>query len=201
MADYIIINKYLHYQQGITIYPLMIGETRTLEFIKSIFASHIIDAYLKDGTFELFTQKQEEPAIQNTDIDLKPIETTQIDVASQDTPAVDTLAQDNDNAQNVYLEIAQEVPVLDNKQNVYLEIAPQVIQDIDTQDNTQPQAFEIVYKTTQSIQDKDGNEIEVGSQFTESELKELIAKDKRQSKKKIAELIAEEKLMEIKIAK
>lgn len=66
MAGYILINKYLHYQQGITIYPLLAGETRQLEFIKSIFASHIIDAYLKDGTFTLFpdTQKQEEPVIQ-----------------------------------------------------------------------------------------------------------------------------------------
>ena len=136
MADFIIINKYLNYQQGITIYPLLIGETRPLEFIKEIFASHIVEAYLKDGTLELF--------------------------------------QSN--------EIKQEMPVVEN------------------QDDAQ-QTFEIMYKTTQSIQDKDGNEIEVGSQFTESELKEIIAQDKRQSKKRVKDLLEEEKVMEVKIVK
>lgn len=61
--------------------------------------------------------------------------------------------------------------------------------------------FETMYKVTQPIQDKDGNEIELGTQFSESELKEIISQDKRQSKKKIATLIAEEKLMEVKIVK
>ena len=61
--------------------------------------------------------------------------------------------------------------------------------------------FEIMYKTTQSIQDKDGNEIEVGSQFTESGLKEIISQDKRQSRKKIKDLLEEEKMIEVKIVK
>jgi len=136
MAGYILINKYLHYQQGITIYPLLEGETRPLEFIKEIFASHIIDAYLKDGTFELFTQKQELPTTQDVEIDLTPI---------------------------------QEI---------------------------QEPAFEIVYKTTKLIQDKDGNEIEVGSQFTQSELKE-----KGFGKRKLAGLLEEQSLIELKIVK
>jgi hypothetical protein len=199
MADYIVINKYLHYQQGITIYPLMVGETRTLEFIKSIFASHIIDAYLKDGTFELFTQKQEEPVIQNTDIDLKPIEATQIEIASQDTSTVDTSAQDNDNAQNQTQNIDTQ-PVQDADATINT-VQPQDGNEADTQDNTQPQVFEIMYKITQPIQDKDGNEIEVGSQFIESELKELIVVDQRKSNKKIKELLQDEKLIELKIVK
>lgn len=66
---------------------------------------------------------------------------------------------------------------------------------------TQEPVFEIMYKTIQQIQDKDGNEIEVGSQFTESELKEIIAQDKRQSKKRIKDLLEEEKVMEVKIVK
>jgi len=131
MADFIIINKYLNYQQGITIYPLLIGETRPLEFIKEIFASHIVEAYLKDGTLELF--------------------------------------QSN--------EIKQEMPVVKN------------------QDDAQ-QTFEIIYKTTQQIQDKDGSEIEVGTQLTQKELKE-----KGFTKKKLEALIQEEKLMEVKIIK
>lgn len=131
MADFIIINKYLNYQQGITIYPLLIGETRPLEFIKEIFASHIVEAYLKDGTLELF--------------------------------------QSN--------EIKQEMPVVEN------------------QDDPQ-QTFEIMYKTTQSIQDKDENEIEVGTQLTQKELKE-----KGFTKKKLEALIQEEKVMEVKIVK
>ena len=131
MADFIIINKYLNYQQGNTIYPLLIGETRPLEFIKEIFASHVIEAYLKDGTLELF--------------------------------------QSN--------EIKQETPVVEN------------------QDDPQ-QTFEIMYKTTQSIQDKDENEIEVGTQLTQKELKE-----KGFTKKKLEALIQEEKVMEVKIVK
>jgi glucan-binding YG repeat protein len=161
-----------------------------------------LSVYFNDKSIEsLIETNHIQKLIQNTEIDLNPIETTQIDVSSQDTSTVDTSAQDNDNAQNVYLEIAQEVPVLDNKQNVSLEIASQPIQDIDTQDNTQPQVFEIMYKITQPIQDKDGNEIEVGSQFTESELKELIVVDQRKSNKKIKELLQDEKLIELKIVK
>lgn len=74
---------------------------------------------------------------------------------------------------------------------------PQEEHIIQNQDDPQT-VFEIMYKTTQPIQDKDGNEIEVGSQFTESELKEIIAQDKRQSKKKIKDLLEEQKLMEVK---
>jgi len=129
MADFIIINKYLNYQQGITICPLLIGETRPLEFIKEIFASHIVEAYLKDGTLELFQTNEE------------------INI------------------------------------------------EIDTQGDAQ-QTFEIMYKTTQSIQDKDENEIEVGTQLTQKELKE-----KGFTKKKLEALIQEEKVMEVKIVK
>lgn len=53
-----------------------------------------------------------------------------------------------------------------------------------------------MYKTTQQIQDKDGSEIEVGTQLTQKELKE-----KGFTKKKIAELLQEEKVMEVKIVK
>lgn len=192
MADIVKINKNIQYQASCVVYGLLAGETKPIEFINKNFASHIIDAYLKDGTFELFTQKQEEPVIQNAEIDLKPIDATQNNDNAQDTSNTDIFAQDSG------------VQDDNDAQNQSQNIDTQPVQDgneADTQDNTQPQVFEIVYKTTQSIQDKDGNEIEVGSQFTESELKELIAKDKCQSKKKIAKLLAEEKLMEIKIAK
>jgi hypothetical protein len=150
MADYIVINKYLHYQQGITIYPLMVGETRALEFIKSIFASHIIDSYLKDGTFELFQSNEEL-------MEYEPIEPQE------------SIIQDEN--------------------------------DVVAQDSPQEPIFETMYKVTQPIQDKDGNEIELGTQFSESELKSTISQDKRQSKKKIAELLQEEKIIELKIVK
>ena len=150
MADYIVINKYLHYQQGITIYPLMVGETRALEFIKSIFASHIIDSYLKDGTFELFQSNEEL-------MEYEPIEPQE------------SIIQDEN--------------------------------DVVAQDSPQEPIFETMYKVTQPIQDKDGNEIELGTQFSESELKQIISQDKRQSKKKIAELLQDEKIMELKIVK
>jgi len=67
--------------------------------------------------------------------------------------------------------------------------------------NEEAPIFETMYKITQPIQDKDGNEIEVSSQFSESELKQIISQDKRQSKKKIAELLQEEKIIELKIVK
>lgn len=60
----------------------------------------------------------------------------------------------------------------------------------------QEPVFEIMYKTTQQIQDKDGNEIEVGTQFTAEELKK-----KGFTKKKLEALIQEEKVMEVKIVK
>lgn len=56
--------------------------------------------------------------------------------------------------------------------------------------------FETMYKTTQTIQDKDGIEIEVGSQLKKEELKE-----KGFTKKKIETLLNEEKLIEIKVIK
>jgi len=74
-------------------------------------------------------------------------------------------------------EIKQETPVVEN------------------QDDAQ-QTFEIMYKTTQQIQDKDGSEIEVGTQLTQKELKE-----KGFTKKKLEALIQEEKAMEVKIVK
>jgi len=74
-------------------------------------------------------------------------------------------------------EIKQEMPVVEN------------------QDDAQ-QTFEIMYKTTQQIQDKDGSEIEVGTQLTQKELKE-----KGFTKKKLEALIQEEKVMEVKIVK
>jgi len=76
------------------------------------------------------------------------------------------------------------------------------INNIQTQHtvNEQP-IFETMYKVTQPIQDKDGNKIELDTQFSESELKQIISQDKRQSKKKIAELLQEEKIMELKIVK
>jgi hypothetical protein len=76
------------------------------------------------------------------------------------------------------------------------------INNIQTQHtvNEKP-TLETMYKVTQPIQDKDGNEIELGTQFSESELKQIISQDKRQSKKKIAELLQEEKIIELKIVK
>lgn len=77
------------------------------------------------------------------------------------------------------------------------------IEHINNQDPAQPenqddsqQTFEIMYKITQSIQDKDGNEIEVGTQLTQKALKE-----KGFTKKKLELLIQEEKVMEVKIVK
>ena len=66
---------------------------------------------------------------------------------------------------------------------------------VENQDDAQ-QTFEIMYKTTQQIQDKDGSEIEVGTQLTQKELKE-----KGFTKKKLEALIQEEKVMEVKIVK
>jgi hypothetical protein len=202
MADIVKINKNIQYQTNSVLYGLLAGETKPLEFINKNFASHIIDAYLKDGTFELFPsneEKQEVPVLDNAEIDLNPIETTQIDVSSQDTSTVDTSAQDNDNAQNQTQSIDTQ-PIQDADATINT-AQPQDGNEADTQDNTQPQVFEIMYKTTQPIQDKDGNEIEVGSQFTESELKELIVVDQRKSNKKIKELLQDEKLIELKIVK
>ena len=139
MASIVKINKHIQYQSHYAINFLHAGETRTLEFVNENFASHIIDAYLKDGTFTLF--------------------------------------QSN--------EIKQEVPVVDNQDPAQPE----------NQDEPQ-KVFEIMYKTTQSIQDKDGNEIEVGTQLTQKELKE-----KGFTKKKLEALIQEEKVMEVKIVK
>ena len=79
----------------------------------------------------------------------------------------------------------QEVPAT---QDVEINLTP--IQEI------QEPAFEIVYKTTKPIQDKDGNQIEVGSQFTQSELKE-----KGFGKRKLAGLLEEQSLIELKIVK
>jgi hypothetical protein len=72
---------------------------------------------------------------------------------------------------------------------------------IDTQQTPQEleiqePVFEIMYKTTQIIQDKDGNEIEVGTQLTAEEFKK-----KGFTKKKLEALIQEEKVMEVKIVK
>ena len=61
MADFIIVNKDFYYQSGIVIFPMRVGETRTLEFIKTVLDSHIIDAYFKDGTFTLLTQQDPDP--------------------------------------------------------------------------------------------------------------------------------------------
>ena len=152
MADIVKVAKHIQYQSKYAIYFLVAGETRSLEFVKENFASHIIDAYIKDGTFELFPSN----------------------------------------------EAIQEVPVLGNTQ---AEIKVNFTATPRKQDEIEQPAFEIMYKTTQPIQDKDGNEIELGSQFAESELKELIVVDQRKSNKKIKELLQDEKLIELKIVK
>ena len=139
MASIVKINKHIQYQSQYAIYFLYAGETRTLEFINENFASHIVDAYLKDGTLELF--------------------------------------QSN--------EIKQEVPVVEIQDQAQPE----------NQDDTQ-QTLEIMYKTTQQIQDKDGNEIEVDTQLTAEEFKK-----KGFTKKKLEALIQEEKVIELKIIK
>lgn len=96
-------------------------------------------------------------------------------------------------------ELKQEVPLVKIEVDFNATPTQPDNQDQTIQNQDDPQTvFEIMYKTTQPIQDKDGNEIEVGSQFTESELKEIIAQDKRQSKKKIKDLLEEQKLMEVK---
>lgn len=79
----------------------------------------------------------------------------------------------------------QELPTT---QDVEIDLTP--IQEI------QETTFETMYKTIQPIQDKDGNEIEVGSQLTKEELKE-----KGFTKKKIETLLNQEKLIEIKVIK
>ncbi|NBP16491.1 hypothetical protein EBU95_19235 [bacterium] len=132
------------------------GEEYSLDSVLNALGKSNLDFFIQKSLIEV--KKQEEPTIQNIEIDLKSVNTTQIEADTQDAPSVDTSAQDN----------------------------------------TQPHVFEIMYKTTQPIQDKDGNEIEVGSQFTESELKELIVVDQRKSNKKIKELLQDEKLIETK---
>ncbi len=139
MASIVKINKHIQYQSQYAIYFLYAGETRTLEFINENFASHIVDAYLKDGTLELF--------------------------------------QSN--------EIKKEVPVVEIQDPAQPE----------NQDDTQ-QTLEIMYKTTQSIQDKNGNEIEVDTQLTAEEFKK-----KGFTKKKLEALIQDEKVIELKIVK
>jgi hypothetical protein len=170
------------------------GEEHSLDSVLNALGKNNLDFFLQKSFIEV--KKQEVPVLESTGIDLEPIDTTQIDVVSQDTSTVDTSAQDNDNAQNQTQSIDTQ-PVQDSDATINT-IQPQDGNEADTQDNTQPQAFEIVYKITQPIQDKDGNEIEVGSQFTESELKELIVVDQRKSNKKIKELLQDEKLIEIK---
>ena len=139
MASIVKINKHIQYQSQYAIYFLYAGETRTLEFINENFASHIVDAYLKDGTLELF--------------------------------------QSN--------EIKKEVPVVEIQDPAQPE----------NQDDTQ-QTLEIMYKTTQQIQDKDGNEIEVDTQLTAEEFKKKVF-----TKKKLEALIQDEKVIELKIVK
>jgi hypothetical protein len=194
-----VFKKNISYQSGCVIYIIYSGEHREYEYLKQHIPNHILEQYIKNGTFELFPsneKKQEEPVLANTEIDLKPTEVTQIEIGSQDTSSVDTSVQHNSDQVN------------DNSQNQTQIIDTPLIQTTTPQDNDnilmqekQEPIFEIVYKTTQPIQDKDNNEIEIGSQFTESELKQIISQDKRQSKKKIAKLCVEEKLIEIKIAK
>lgn len=140
MADIVKINKNIQYQTNCVVYGLLAGETRPLEFINKNFASHIIDAYLKDGTFELFSSN----------------------------------------------EVKTQEPVFEKQE----------VTDTPKEPETQEPTFEIVYKTTQIIPDKEGNEIEVGVQFTAKELK-----DKGFAKKEIKALLQEEKLMEVKIVK
>jgi len=70
-----------------------------------------------------------------------------------------------------------------------------VIQETIANDIQEP-IFETMYKITQTIQDKDGVEIEVGKTLTKEELK-----DKGFTKKKIETLSKEQKLMEIKVVK
>ena len=60
----------------------------------------------------------------------------------------------------------------------------------------QEPVFEIMYKTTQQIQDKDGNQIEVETQLTAEDFKK-----KGFTKKKLEALIQEEKVIELKIVK
>ena len=138
MASIVKINKHIQYQSQYAIYFLYAGETRTLEFINENFASHIVEAYLKDGTLELF--------------------------------------QSNELKEEVHIVETQE-PIVENIE--------------ETQ-----QTFEIMYKTTQQIQDKDGNEIEVDTQLTAEEFKK-----KGFTKKKLEALIQEEKVIELKIIK
>ena len=83
----------------------------------------------------------------------------------------------------------------------HIQVQPTETPESIIQEAPQEPIFETMYKVTQPIQDKDGNEIELGMQFSESELKQTISQDKRQSKKKIAELLQEEKVMEVKIVK
>ena len=82
-------------------------------------------------------------------------------------------------------EIKKEVPVVEIQDPAQPE----------NQDDTQ-QTLEIMYKTTQQIQDKDGNEIEVDTQLTAEEFKK-----KGFTKKKLEALIQDEKVIELKIVK
>jgi hypothetical protein len=159
------------------------GEEYSLDALTVYFNEKDIKCLIETS----YIQKQEVPLVENTQ------DTTQIQDASQDNGD-----QDNDNAQKQTQNINTQ-PIQDADATINTS-QPQDGNEIDTQDDPQ-QTLEIMYKTTQPIQDKDGNEIEVGTQFTESELKQVIAQDKRQSKKRIKELLQEEKVMEVKIVK
>ena len=183
MADIIKINKHIQYQSQYAIYFLVTGETRPLAFIKEVFASHIIDSYLKDGTFELFQSNEESK--ENEKI-AEPIEPQE------------SIIQDEEEDGQVQNIDSQKIQASGTTVD---EVQQQEETNVEIQDAPQEPIFETMYKITQPIQDKDGNEIELGTQFSESELKQIISQDKRQSKKKIAELLQDEKIMELKIVK
>jgi len=176
MADYIVINKYFNYQQGICIFPVMAGETRTLEFIKSVLDSHIIDDYLKKGTFTLHldpVQTTQDPVQDPVDPD--PIDNTQDPVQTTQDPVQDPVDPDPiDNTQD---------PMQDP-------VDPQPIDN--TQDPVQT-TTELMYKTTEALVTPEGAKIKKGTIMTEKQILEAGLDFQK--------LLAEDKLLEVKITK
>lgn len=178
-----VFKKNISYQSGCIIYDIYIGEHRDYEFLKQNIPNHILERYINDGSIELFQSNEE---LSKEEKIAEPVEPQ------------NSIIQDKEEDGQVQNIDSQEIQASGTTVD---EAQQQDENNIEIQDAPQAPIFETMYKITQPIQDKDGNEIELGTQFSESELKQIISQDKRQSKKKIAELLQDEKIMELKIVK
>lgn len=60
MAKIVTINKHLQYQDGVAIYFIYADEHREYNVIEKHFPSHLIDEYVKNGTFVITEQVESE---------------------------------------------------------------------------------------------------------------------------------------------